>query len=184
MSKFFDFLFYFLKSRFIFCFMDALKYPMASVCKGTLTKVMPLFIGDNPGMNPFFVHRSRHEYQGGFFDNTESYKKWIIGNLRPRIRDIPFRELESIFDGDYNRLDTLILAACAADLSENLGENNVNVDLAIDFWQTKIAEGARYWHQKLKNPELNAEDIRNDVIRWHAEYLKKFEKKIEDFNRK
>ena len=164
--------------------LDALKYPMASVCEGTLIKAVPLFIGDNPGMNPSFAHRSKHKYQEGFFDNTESYKQWIIGNLRPQIRDISLEELESIFDNDYNRLDTLILATCAADLSENLGKNNSNIDSAIDFWQIKIAEGARYWLPKLLNKDLNAENIKDELLQWYAEYLRKFERKIEEFNRK
>lgn len=163
---------------------DALRYPMSPVREGTLIKAMPLFIGSDERMKPSFVHQSKYERGGGFFDNTENYKKWIMGKLRPRMRDISFGELEPIFDKDYHRLDTLILTACVADLSENLGENNVNMDLTIDFWQTKIGEGARYWHPKLTNKDYGAENIRNEVLQWHREYLEKFERRIEDFNRR
>jgi hypothetical protein len=160
---------------------DALKYPMAHVCEGTLIRAMPLFIGSDHRMRPSFVHQS-NEHLGGFFDSTENYKQWIVGKLKPRIKDISFGELEPIFDENYSRLDALVLTACAIDLSENLGENNANLDQTIDFWQTKIGEGALYWHPKLANPDLNAKGIRNDVIQWHKKYLEKFERKIEEFN--
>jgi hypothetical protein len=163
---------------------DALKYPMVPVCEDTLIKAMPLFIGADQRMDPSFAHQGNSGPYRAFFDNTENYKQWIVGKLKPRIRDISFGELESIFDEDYHRLDTLVLAACAANLSENLGEGNVNVDLTMDFWQTKIGEGSRYWHPKLLNKDLKAEDIRNEVLQWHIEYLKKFEKRIEEFNQR
>ena len=163
---------------------DALKYPMAPVHEDTLIKAMPLFIGNDMRMNPSFAHQSSGGSNRGFFDNTENYKQWIIGKLKPRIKDISFGELEPIFDEKHYRLDTLVLAACAVDLTENLGHNNMNIELTMDFWQTKIGEGARYWRPKLLNKDLGAEDIKNEVLQWHKEYLDKFEKRIKEFNQK
>jgi hypothetical protein len=163
---------------------DALRYPMSPVREGTLIKAMPLFIGSDERMKPSFAHKSKYERGGGFFDNIENYKKWIMGKLRPLMKDISFGELESIFDKDYHRLDTLILTACVADLSENLGENNANINLTMDFWQTKIGEGARYWRPRLTNEDYSAENIRDEVLQWHRGYLERFEERIEDFNQR
>ncbi|MGD2249516.1 MAG: hypothetical protein PVF58_14010 [Candidatus Methanofastidiosia archaeon] len=162
---------------------DALKYPMAKIFESTLIKAMPLFIGSDPRMSSSFAQHSS-EYHRGFFDNTENYKQWIVGKLKPRMQDIAFGELEPIFDEECNRLDTLILTACAVDLSENLGKNNINLEQTVDFWRTKIGEGSRYWRPKLSDPDLDAEDIKDDVVEWHEEYLEKFEKRIEEFNKK
>lgn len=164
---------------------DALNFPMAPVCEGTLIKAMPLFIGTDPRMSPSFVSNSSDgSSQRGFFDNTENYKQLIIGKLKPRMRDISFGELESIFDEEYRRMDTLVLTTCAVNLMENLGKDNINISLTMDLWQTKIAEGAQYWAPKLTNRDLDSEDIKNGILQWHREYLDRFEKRIETFNRK